>query len=83
MPAPEMLAALPGLNQSQDIVFHRYLSASLLPRLCTAENVPALAAVLEDNPRFNPALIRSLRKAHQLEQRCVDMAAKLSADATI
>jgi aminopeptidase N len=77
--AVEMIALLPELDQQWDVVFHDRVTRYLLPRLCTAENVARLQRATERYADINPAIVRGLKVAAQLDQRCVNIGLRLEA----
>ena len=79
--ALEMIAQLPDLDERWDVVFHDRVTRFLLPRLCTAENVERLERAAERYGDLNPAIVRGIRVAAQLDQRCVDIGLRLEAAA--
>ncbi len=75
--AVEMIAQLPTLDRAHDTTYHDRVTYSLLPRLCTVENVARLKAAAERYENLNPAIVRSLKIAAQQDERCVNIGARL------
>ena len=56
---------------AHNVTFHDRVTSSLLPRLCTAENVQALKDASERYADLNPAIVRALKVGAQQDERCV------------
>lgn len=76
--AVEMLSRLPELDGKHDTTFHEYVTALLMPRLCTAENVARLKAAAKRYSDLDPAIVRGIKVAAQLDQRCVNIGALMA-----
>ncbi|MEP5763616.1 MAG: aminopeptidase N [Halieaceae bacterium] len=76
--AVEMLAQLPGLDETHDVAFHNRVTSAMLPRLCTAENVRRLKQAAERYKDLNPAIVRGLKVAAQQDERCVNIGLRLA-----
>ena len=71
-----ILQALPRLDKLRDQKLVGAYVWSLLPALCTAESVQALASAFADRESLGLIAIKALRVSHQEDQRCVAMAAR-------
>ncbi len=64
-------------RQHEDAFLSSY--GDLIPRLCRPENAERLGAAIEEQPGMNPLLFKALRIAHQEEERCLAISARLQA----
>jgi aminopeptidase N len=71
--ADDFIAGLPAVNEAHAVLIHDRITANLIPRLCTAENVQRLKAAVARYPDLNPAIVRGLKVAAQLDERCVNI----------
>jgi aminopeptidase N len=71
--ADDFIARLPAVNEAHAVLIHDRITANLIPRLCTAENVQRLKAAVARYPDLNPAIVRGLKVAAQLDERCVNI----------
>jgi aminopeptidase N len=76
--AVEMMAQLPRLDEEHNTTFHDNVTALLMPRLCTAENVERLKAAAERYSDLDPAIVKGIKVAAQLDERCVNIGALLA-----
>ena len=77
--ADRMIEQLPELSKRHDVVFHDKITSGLLPRLCTDENVKRLHTAAQDLSTLNPAIVRGLKVAAQMDERCVRVGEVLEA----
>ena len=71
--AREIFAALPTIDATGTQLLKRTVGGTLLPTLCTEESVSKLKAEATAGDRFGETLSRSLRIAHQEDERCLRM----------
>ena len=76
--AVEMVAQLPVLDETHNSTFHDNVSFFLIPRLCSVENVERLKAAAKRYSDLNPTIVRNLKIAAQLDERCVNIGALLA-----
>ena len=76
--AVEMIAQLPALDDAHNSTFHDNVSYFLIPRLCSEENVDRLKAAAKRYSELNPSIVRNLKIAAQLDERCVNIGALLA-----
>ena len=76
--AVEMLSRLPDINGKHDTTFHEYVTAFLMPRLCNADNVARLKAAAKRYGDLDPAIVRGIRVAAQMDERCVKIGALMA-----
>ncbi len=81
--AVEMLAQLPRLDEQHDSNFHDKVTVSLLPRLCTPENVARLKDAAQRYDDLNPAIVKGLKVAAQQDERCVNIGRRLADDRAV
>lgn len=74
-----MIEQLPVLNDQHTVGFHDRVTAGLLPRLCTPANVQRLREAITRYQKLSPAIVRALKVAAQMDQRCVNIGALLEA----
>jgi aminopeptidase N len=74
-----MIEQLPVLNKQHTVGFHNRVTAGLLPRLCTPANVQRLRDASVRYQKLSPAIVRALKVAAQMDQRCVNIGALLEA----
>lgn len=77
--AVETLALLPSLDAAHDVTFHDRVTARLIPRLCSEENVQRLKSAAVRYADLSPAIVRSLRISAQQDERCVNIGRLLEA----
>ena len=77
--AVEMLAQLPALDKVHDVTYHDRVTSAMLPRLCTEENVQRLRKASVRFADLNPAIVKGLKIAAQLDERCVNIGKRLEA----
>ena len=75
--AEQVLAQLPEVNEAHDVVFHDRVTAGLMPRLCSEENVKRLKAAAERYPDLNPAIVKGLKINAQMDERCITVGKRL------
>ena len=76
--AVEMLAGLPRLDEEHNTTFHDNVTALLMPRLCSEENVTRLKAAAERYSDLDPVIVKGIKVAAQLDERCVKIGALLA-----
>lgn len=68
----EILEAIPQLNNSAEQAYVRSFSG-LAPSLCRSASVERLAKAKQDFKDFDPSIVKSIKRSHQEDQRCVDI----------
>jgi aminopeptidase N len=71
--ADDFIAQLPDLSEDHAVLIHDRITANLMPRLCTIENVQRLKSAAVRYADLNPAIVRGLKIAAQLDERCVNI----------
>jgi aminopeptidase N len=71
--ADDFIARLPALSEAHAVLIHDRITANLMPLLCTPENVQRLKAAAVRYADLNPAIVRGLKVAAQLDERCVNI----------
>jgi hypothetical protein len=72
-----MFEQLPLLSDRHEVGFHDRVTSGLLPRLCTPENAQRLKDASVSYADLNPAIVRGLKVAAQMDERCVKIVALL------
>ncbi len=76
--ADRILTALPKLTQDQGDRFVSLYAGYLLPTNCTEKSLQRMAQAIDQYSGLHPSLDDSLRVAHQEDQRCVRMKARMN-----
>jgi hypothetical protein len=71
--ADDFIAQLPALDEAHAVLIHDRITANLMPRLCRPKNVQRLKAAAVRYADLNPAIVRGLKIAAQLDERCVNI----------
>jgi len=79
--AERMLDALPAISEAHDSTFHFKVTQYAMPRLCTLENARRIKAALQtaekDGKALDPAIVKGMKRAAQLDGRCAAAVALL------
>ncbi len=73
----QILTAIPMLDKKVEQAFTRSFSSYLAPSLCTSDSVKKLAEANKMFSTLNPSIVKSFKRTHQNDERCVNILNKM------